>query len=117
VITINIVNFDNIKLNEFHTCFHLWEDSHKDYLLTDALEIHFINMKKFRQLKTGDITHNPLERWLTFLDKETPLEIIEEVVKMDTAINKANERLNFVCQRATEFCIAGQRFFTQLSFA
>jgi len=98
VITINIVNFDNIKLNEFHTCFHLWEDSHKDYLLTDALEIHFINMKKFRQLKTGDITHNPLERWLTFLDKETPLEIIEEVVKMDTAINKANERLNFVSQ-------------------
>jgi len=98
VITINIVNFDNIKLNEFHTCFHLWEDGHKDYLLTDALEIHFINMKKFRQLKTGDITHNPLERWLTFLDKETPLEVIEEVVKMDTAINKVNERLNFVSQ-------------------
>ena len=98
VITINIVNFDNIKLNDFHTCFHLWEDDRKDYLLTDALEIHFINMKKFRQLKTGDIAHNPLERWLTFLDKETPLEIIEEVVKMDTAINKANERLNFVSQ-------------------
>ena len=55
-------------------------------------------MKKFRQLKTGDIIHNPLERWLTFLDKETPPEIIEEVVKMDAAINKANERLNFVSQ-------------------
>ena len=62
------------------------------------MEIHFINMKKFRQLKTGDIEHNPLERWLTFLDKETPLEILEEVVKMDAAISKANERLNFVSQ-------------------
>ena len=55
-------------------------------------------MRKFRRLKTGDIAHNPLERWLTFLDKETPLEIIEEVVKMDTAIGKANERLNYVSQ-------------------
>jgi predicted transposase/invertase (TIGR01784 family) len=25
VITINIVNFDNIKLDDFHTCFHLWD--------------------------------------------------------------------------------------------
>ena len=98
VITINIVNFDNIKINDFHTCFHLWEDDHKDYLLTNVLEIHFINMKKFRQLKTSDIAHNPLERWLTFLDKETPSEIIEEVVKMDIAISRANERLNFVSQ-------------------
>ena len=40
VITINIVNFDNIKLDDFHTCFHLWEDEHKDYMLTDVLEIH-----------------------------------------------------------------------------
>jgi predicted transposase/invertase (TIGR01784 family) len=40
VITINIVNFDNIKLDDFHTSFHLWEDAHHDYLLTDVLEIH-----------------------------------------------------------------------------
>ena len=98
VITINIVNFDNIKINDFHTCFHLWEDDHKDYMLTDALEIHFINMKKFKKLKTGDIENNALERWLTFLDKDTPEEVLKEVVEMDAAINKANERLNFVSQ-------------------
>ena len=62
VITINIVNFDNIKLDDFHTCFHLWEDDHRDYLLTDVLEIHFINMVKFRKYKTRDIVNNPLER-------------------------------------------------------
>jgi predicted transposase/invertase (TIGR01784 family) len=97
VITINIVNFDNIKLDDFHTCFHLWEDNHHDYLLTDALEIHFINMVKFRKLKTGDFANN-LERWLTFFDVNTPDEILREVIKMDPAINKANERLNFVTQ-------------------
>ena len=98
VITINIVNFDNIKLNEFHTCFHLWEDDHKDYMLTDAMEIHFINMVKFRKLKTGDIANNHLERWLTFLDKNTPEEVLKEVIGMDSAINNANEKLSFVSQ-------------------
>jgi len=98
VITINIVNFDNIKLEDFHTCFHLWEDNHKDYILTDAMEIHFINMIKFKKLKSGDMVNNPLERWLTFLDKDTPEEVLEEVINMDTAIGKANDRLNFVSQ-------------------
>jgi predicted transposase/invertase (TIGR01784 family) len=98
VITINIVNFDNIKLDDFHTCFHLWEDDHHDYLLTDVLEIHFINMVKFRKLKTRDIINKPLERWLTFFDITTPEETLKEVIKMDSAINKTNERLNFVSQ-------------------
>ena len=98
VITINIVNFDNIKLDEFHTCFHLWEDDHHDYILTDVLEIHFINMVKFRKLISKDIINKPLERWLTFFDEKTPEEKIQEVIKMDGAINKAYERLNFVSQ-------------------
>jgi len=98
VITINIVNFDNIKLDDFHTCFHLWEDDHHDYLLTDVLEIHFINMVKFRKLKTRDFANNPLERWLTFFDVAAPEKIIQEVIQMDSAISKANERLNFVSQ-------------------
>ena len=98
VITINIVNFDNIKIDNFHTCFHLWEDDDKNYMLTDVLEIHFINMIKFKKLKTGDIANNDLERWLTFLDKDTPEEVLKEVVKMDNAISKANDRLNFVSQ-------------------
>jgi predicted transposase/invertase (TIGR01784 family) len=65
-------------------------------LLTDVLEIHFINMVKFRKLKTGDIANDILERWLTFLDVNTPEETLQEVIKMDSAISKANERLNFV---------------------
>ena len=98
VITINIVNFDNIKLDDFHTCFHLWEDEHHDYLLTDVLEIHFINMVKFRRHKTRDIVNNPLERWLTFFDVTTPEKVLEEVINMDSAINRTNERLDFVTQ-------------------
>jgi predicted transposase/invertase (TIGR01784 family) len=98
VITINIVNFDNIKVDDFHTCFHLWEDAHRNYLLTDVLEIHFINMIKFRKLKTVDITNNILERWLTFFDVNTPEKVLWEVIQMDSTINKTYELLNHVTQ-------------------
>ena len=98
MVTINIVNFDNIKLDEFHTCFHIWEDDHPHYLLTDVLEIHFINMVKFKKQKTKDIVHKPLERWMTYFDKDTPEALLQEVIQMDAAISKANERLNFVSQ-------------------
>jgi predicted transposase/invertase (TIGR01784 family) len=98
VITINIVNFDNIKLDDFHTCFHLWEDDHHDYLLTDVLEIHFINMVKFRKIKSKDIANKPLERWMTFFYFSTTEETLQEVIRMDGTINKSNDLLNFVMQ-------------------
>jgi predicted transposase/invertase (TIGR01784 family) len=96
VITINIVNFDYIPLEAYHTSFHIREDKHPDYILTDALEIHFINMVKFRELKEKDIKNDYLERWLTFLDETTPLEVIEEIKQMDAAIRKTAEKLDFV---------------------
>ena len=96
VITINIVNFDYIDLEDYHTCFHLREDNHRDYVLTDVIEVHFVNMVKFRREKNKDIVHNDLERWLTFLDKETPQEVFEEVVNMDGAIQKAATKMVFI---------------------
>jgi predicted transposase/invertase (TIGR01784 family) len=98
VININIVNFDNIKLEDFHTCFHLWEDEHHEYLLTDVLEIHFIIMVKFRKLKSKYKRNKPLERWLSFFDISTPEEELKEIIKMDSAISKTQERLDFVTQ-------------------
>ena len=53
-------------------------------------------MVKYRKLKTGDIANNLLERWLTFFDVKTPEETLWEVIRMDSAINAANERINFV---------------------
>jgi hypothetical protein len=50
VIVINILDFGLLPLDEFHTSFHIWEDTHKDFMLTDALEMHFIDMVKWRKL-------------------------------------------------------------------
>jgi predicted transposase/invertase (TIGR01784 family) len=65
-------------------------------MLTDALEIHFISMVKFRQLSNGDIINNHLYRWLTFFDKHTNEETIKTIVEMDEAIAKAQEKITFV---------------------
>jgi predicted transposase/invertase (TIGR01784 family) len=92
VIAINIVNFSLFSAGDYHTTFHLWEDREKELMMTDVLEIHFIDMVKFRKLREKDVKHDPLQRWLTWLNQDSPPELVEEVVKMDKAINKA-ERL------------------------
>jgi len=102
VISINIINFEYINSRNFHACFHLWEDTEKDIMLTDALEIHFIDMVKFRRLGynttegSKDFLNNPLNRWLTFFEKNSPNELIEEILKMDVAIRKANNMIDIV---------------------
>ena len=95
VIAINIITFDFIPIDDFHTTFHLWEDNHK-HMLTDALEIHFINMVKFKKLLNKDIRNEPLHRWLSFFDKDTSNDTLEEVLNMDVAIKKANEKMTFL---------------------
>jgi predicted transposase/invertase (TIGR01784 family) len=96
VVSINIVNFEFMLAGGFHTAFHLWEDRDKNILLTDALEIHFVDMVKFKALRDKDIKNEPLHRWLTYFDKDSPPELVAEVVQMDTAIRKAQERTAFV---------------------
>jgi predicted transposase/invertase (TIGR01784 family) len=79
VIAINIVNFEFLPEGDFHTSFHLWEDKNKSVMLTDALEIHFVDMVKFRVLREKDIQNDPLHRWLSWFDKDSSPELIEEV--------------------------------------
>jgi predicted transposase/invertase (TIGR01784 family) len=101
VITINIVNFDHVKLEAFHSAFHLREDTQRDYVLTDILEVHFLNMVKFRRIESRDMS-NPLERWLAFFDVRTSEKELKEVIRMDRAIGKAQSRLEEVT-RENEF--------------
>jgi len=96
VIAINIVDFDYPPAPYFHTRFSLREDHDRDLVLTEALEIHFINMVQYRkQAKKGGM-NDPLSRWMAWLNRRSPPELIAEVVKMDAAIQTANERMVYV---------------------
>jgi len=96
VIAINIVNFDYPPVGNSHTRFHLREDLDHDIVLTDALEIHFINMVQYRKQADNKSLDDPLNRWMAWLDGKSPPGLIAEVLKMDSAINAANEKLDLV---------------------
>jgi predicted transposase/invertase (TIGR01784 family) len=95
VITINIVNFDHVKIDKYHTAFRLREDTYREYVLTDMLEVHFLNMVKYRKKAVKDMS-DPLERWLTFFDERASERELTEVLEMDAVIQKAQTRLQQV---------------------
>jgi predicted transposase/invertase (TIGR01784 family) len=95
VIVINILDFSFIPLDDFHTSFHIYEDNHKEYMLTNALEMHYIEVVKWRKLKDKDYT-NALHRWMAYFDEKSPPELIEEVAKMDMAIQTVQNKLEKV---------------------
>ncbi|WP_304519402.1 Rpn family recombination-promoting nuclease/putative transposase [Clostridium estertheticum] len=97
VITINIVDFEYIKIpDKFHTTFHLWEDGDKDYMLTDVVEIHFIEMAKFRKLKNKNLKEDKLQRWLSFLSEDISEKELRELTDMDVDIRKAEEKIEYL---------------------
>jgi len=99
VIAVNIVGYDFPPGGNVHTRFNLREDSDPSLILSPALEIHFINMVQWRKLGEKDIAANPLHRWLTWFDEESPPELIAEVTSMDSAIRAAYEKFGFVTQQ------------------
>jgi predicted transposase/invertase (TIGR01784 family) len=114
VITINITGFEYLAVEDFHASFHLWEDRQKDFLLTDACELHFLDMVKFRRYRgrgeaAGFSLENPLHRWLAYFDGSSPPELIEEVVKVDKAILMAQTKLE-VIERNPELLRAYERY-------
>jgi predicted transposase/invertase (TIGR01784 family) len=99
VITVNIVDFNFPPPRKYHTCFHLREDNEPNLILTNSLEIHFINMVQYRKLRKrfdGFLGSDPLIRWLAWFNKNSPPELIAEVKKMDSAIQLADERLVYL---------------------
>ena len=101
VIAINILDYDFPATKSFHSCFHLREDTEQDIILTDALEVHFINMVKYRKQGKGKLD-NPLCRWLTWFDRTSSPELLEEVVKMDSTIQAAESKMSFLTMSEEE---------------
>ena len=96
VVAINIVDFDFPPGGNFHTCFHLREDTDPSLILSPALEIHFVNMVKWRRGEKD--LNEPLNRWLTWFDERSPPELIAEVANMDSAIMAAYMQQDFITQ-------------------
>ena len=96
VITINILDFEFLGTESYQSSFHLWEDIEKDYMLTDVVEIHFLELPKFRKKKDKDYRENDIERWLMFLEKDISETTLKELMSLDTAIEKAEQKIEYL---------------------
>ncbi|MDI9215749.1 MULTISPECIES: Rpn family recombination-promoting nuclease/putative transposase [Clostridium] len=96
VITINILDFEFLGTDSYQSSFHLWEDIEKDYMLTDVVEIHFLELPKFRNKKNKDYKENDIERWLMFLEKDISETTLKELMSLDTAIEKAEQKIEYL---------------------
>ena len=97
-ITINILNFRYVKAsNQYHSTFHLYEDTER-FPLTDALEIHFMEIPKL-MVNWRNRTVNPHEdrlvRWLLLLEADDDEEIrneLEAIGMSDPVMKEAFEK-------------------------
>ncbi len=95
IIAINILDFAFFTVPSYHTTFRLREDTYKDLILTDVMELHYIEMPKFRKLKDKNL-EEPLQRWLSFFNENLSDDELKELIKMDATIGKAVEKINFL---------------------
>ncbi|MGL4761065.1 MAG: Rpn family recombination-promoting nuclease/putative transposase, partial [Sarcina sp.] len=96
VITINILDFEFLGTESYQSSFHLWEDIEKDYMLTDVVEIHFLELPKFRKKDDKNYKDSSIERWLAFLEKDIPETTLKELIELEPAIEKAENKLEYL---------------------
>lgn len=60
------------------------------------IEIHFLELPKFRNKKDKDYRENDIERWLMFLEKDISETTLKELMSLDTAIKKAEQKIEYL---------------------
>ena len=92
-ITINILNFDLFKEGPYHEKVEL-RRKYKNIKLTDKLEMHFIQLEKFK--RSGNKEDNrELWNWLTFICNKDEKEV-EEAMEENEEIKKAQEEVEYL---------------------
>ena len=92
VISINLLNF-NLNKNDknVHSCYMIYDTKNKN-LLTDHLQIHIIELKKFK-FKYNDLKKD-LNYWLGFFTTNNMEAYMSEIVKEKPIMEEAHKRYN-----------------------
>ena len=92
VISINLLNFNlNKKNSNVHSCYMIYDTKSKR-LLTDHLQIHIIELKKFK-FKDNNLKKD-LNYWLGFFTTNNMEEYMSEIVKEKPIMEEAHKRYN-----------------------
>ncbi|CRF34931.1 hypothetical protein BRSU_2342 [Brachyspira suanatina] len=92
VININLLNFNLDESNNIHSCYMIY-DTVNQRLLTDHLQIHIIELKKFQY----NLLKPDLNCWLKFFtmkEKDNKEKIMSELVKEKTIMEEVQRKYN-----------------------
>ena len=90
VISINLLNFNLDDNESIHSCYMIYDTVNKR-LLTDHLQIHIIELKKFR----CDLVKPDLNCWLKFFTiKDNKEEVMSDLVKEKPIMEEVQRRYN-----------------------
>ena len=80
--------FDGSKYPDMHSCFGIY-DVKTGCQLTDKLEIHFLELPKFKGKNVKEM--NRMEKWAAYFSPSTPDEELAEIAASEEAIQEAME--------------------------
>ena len=89
VISINLLNFNLDKTKNIHSCYMLYEMNNKK-LLTDHLQIHIIELKKFKK----NILTKDLNCWLKIFTSKNLEASMSEIVKEKPIMEEVQKKYN-----------------------
>jgi predicted transposase/invertase (TIGR01784 family) len=90
-VAINILGFnlfEDKKYPDMHSCFGIY-DVQTGCQLTDKLEIHFLELLKFKSKNVKEM--NRMEKWTAYFSPSTPDEELAEIAASEAAIQEAME--------------------------
>ncbi|ADG70906.1 Rpn family recombination-promoting nuclease/putative transposase [Brachyspira murdochii] len=89
VISINLLNFNLDKTKNIHSCYMLYEMNNKK-LLTDHLQIHIIELKKFKKNSLS----KDLNYWLKIFTSKNLEASMSEIVKEKPIMEEVQKKYN-----------------------
>ena len=108
VISINLLNFNLDDNDSIHSCYMIYDTNNKR-LLTDHLQIHILELKKFKY----DLLKPDLNCWLKFFtmkEKDNKEEIMSDIVKEKPIMEEVQRRYNnFIKNRLRQAYLYGNQ--------
>ncbi len=90
-VCINILDFKYLKNENFHNAYRLKEINTNEEL-TDAMELHFIEIPKLRKLDNSEEISDMLEAWVAFIQSPDS-EVVEKLEMSKKEIKEAKSEL------------------------
>ena len=90
-ICINLLDFHLLNHSNFHSVYRL-KDCRTNEELTDVMELHFIELKKMKDVQRVEEVKTKLEAWLYFINQPDS-ELVQELEKVEIEIKEAKAEL------------------------